>query len=60
MQKSKKINIINTTAFPSAGSDASNELINFFILGNLFMDLRGLRTLNVLNAFKLEPDIPGI
>jgi len=60
MQKSKKINIINTTALPSAGSDAISELINFFILGNLLMDLRGLRTLKVLNAFKLEPDIPGM
>jgi hypothetical protein len=60
MQKSKKMNIMTTTALPSAGSDASNELINFFMLGNLLIDLRGLSTLNVLNAFKLEPEIPGM
>ena len=54
------MNIMNTTAFPSAGSDASKELINFFMLGNLLIDLRGLSTLNVRNAFKLEPDMPGM
>lgn len=60
MQKSKKMNIMNTTALPRAGSEASNELINFFMLGNLLMDLKGLSTLNVLKAFKFEPEIPGI
>lgn len=60
MQKSKKMNIMNTTALPRAGSEANNELISFFILGNLLMDLKGLSTLNVLKAFKFDPEIPGI
>lgn len=54
------MNIMKTTALPSAGNDARRELINFFIEGNLLIDLRGLSTLNVLSAFKLDPDIPGI
>lgn len=54
------MNIINITAFPSAGKEANNELINFFILGNLFIDLRGLRTLKVRSAFRFEPVIPGM
>jgi hypothetical protein len=60
IQNSKKMNIIKMTAFPRAGSDASNELISFFILGNALMDLRGLNTLNVLKALRLEPPMPGI
>jgi hypothetical protein len=60
MQNSKKMNIMKTTALPRAGKEAKSELINFFILGNLLMDLRGLKTLNVLNALRLEPEIPGI
>ena len=54
------MNIINMTALPRAGKDARRELINFFMLGNLFMDLNGLRTLKVRNAFRFEPEIPGI
>ena len=60
MQKRRKTNIINITALPSAGRDSKRELINFFILGNLLMDLRGLRTLRVRSAFKFEPDMPGM
>jgi len=60
MQKSRKMNIINITAFPRAGKEAKRELINFFMLGNLFMDLKGLRTLKVRNAFRFEPEIPGM
>jgi hypothetical protein len=60
MQKRRKMNIINITAFPSAGKEANNELINFFILGNLFIDLRGLRTLKVRSAFRFEPVMPGM
>ena len=60
MQNRRKINIINITAFPSAGRDANRELINFFILGNLLMDLRGRSTLRVRSAFKFEPEMPGM
>jgi hypothetical protein len=60
MQKSRKMNIINMTALPSAGKEARRELINFFMLGNLFMDLNGLRTLNVRKTFRFEPEIPGM
>jgi hypothetical protein len=48
------------TALPSAGKEARRELINFFILGNLFIDLKGLRTLKVRKALRLDPVIPGM
>ena len=54
------MNIMKITALPSAGREARSEVINFFILGNLLIDLRGLSTLKVLNALRLDPDIPGI
>ena len=45
---------MNTTALPRAGREARRELMSFFILGNLFIDLRGLNTLNFLKAFKFQ------
>jgi len=54
------MNIINITAFPRAGKEARRELINFFMLGNLLMDLKGLRTLKVRKTLRFEPEIPGI
>ena len=60
MQKSRKMNIIKMTAVPRAGREDRRELISFFILGNLLMDLNGLRTLRVRNAYRFDPAIPGI
>jgi len=54
------MNIIKMTAFPRAGKEERRELISFFMLGNLLMDLKGLRTLRVRKAFRFDPEIPGM
>jgi hypothetical protein len=52
MPNSTKMNNRNTTTLASAGNEDNNDPISLRMLGTALIDLRGRRTLKVLNAFK--------
>jgi hypothetical protein len=46
---------MNMEAFPISGKDCTNVLTCLRILGLAFIVLSGLKTLKILNAFRLTP-----
>ena len=48
------IKAIKMVALPNSGSDLRSVLTNFLILGIALIDLRGLTTLNILNALRFN------
>lgn len=60
MPNNRNMKNIKTTALAKLGSDANSDPISLRMLGNAFMDLKGLNTLNVLKALRLAAGIAGI
>lgn len=60
MPKSKNMKNIKITAFPRLGKDASKDPMSLLMLGKALIDLRGLKTLNVLRAFKFAAGKEGM